>query len=37
MALTEVARMAMDRIALMAEMTKTLQKDLLRDAGFRTK
>jgi len=29
--------MSMERIALMAEMTKTLQKDLLRDAGIRTK
>lgn len=29
--------MSMDRIALMAEMVKTLQKDILRDAGIRTK
>lgn len=29
--------MSMDRIALMAELTKTLQKDLLRDAAIRTK
>ncbi len=29
--------MVNDRIALMAEMVKTMQKDLLRDAGIRTK
>jgi len=29
--------MAMDRVALMTDLMKTLQKDLLRDAGIRTK
>ncbi len=29
--------MATDRIALMTDLVKTLQKDLLRDAGIRTR
>lgn len=29
--------MAMDHLALMNDLAKTLQKDLLRDAGIRTK
>jgi hypothetical protein len=29
--------MATDRVALMTDLMKTLQKDLLRDAGIRTK
>jgi len=29
--------MTTDRIAVMTEIVKTLQKDLLRDAGIRTK
>ncbi len=29
--------MATDRVALMSDLVKTLQKDLLRDAGIRTK
>ena len=29
--------MAMDRVAMMTDLMKTLQKDLLRDAGIRTK
>jgi len=29
--------MAMDHVALMTDLMKTLQKDLLRDAGIRTK
>jgi len=29
--------MAMDRVAMMTDLMKTLQKDLLREAGIRTK